>query len=826
MRTFVATLVLFLLLLPFIAARDCPDYCRDGLQYYGGVYNERASQCDYQRQSCENGCDANGMNCLPTPLVVEPVTPEITPSVRTTEGTRTQTEIRSEPIDREAALEQRAAEQRAAERRAAQLTEQQATERRMAQRTAEQEAAEQREATRQALVIPSMHVQPPASEPLVEERHEEKPKPRVVKPVVIRSNGQISLITQNGRTVTAENGYIRTTAGGKSVLILQKDIPRSNDHVQKIELDTSGERPVYTVESVRPIKLLGLFPFDMPVVTQIDPATLKIILEKKPWWGSFAFNLTSTLLPCDADWTCDSYEEDLCHKHYYCDHDYEHSETGEYGCIEMAGTDDVECNPTDNGCVENACNPKTGKCEKKILDGEACDDGNPCTKGDVCQSETCLSGKNTCQCQNDKDCDAYEDGDACNGKLYCDSGETHKCLVNPATVVTCPSAFDTKCSINTCDLLTGKCGFVPVLDNSPCNGDWQNCTKGDSCQGGSCVAGKWDYTDINCECANQEDCLAHEDGNVCNGTLFCHLWHNRCWLNPATVKTCQTVDNTACKKNTCNKKDGSCEMINESDGLGCDDGNSCTDQDACSNGKCQGGPNVCECQKDADCTSKNNLCTGLYYCDYKQGFTCQLNPASIKTCQTVDDTQCQHNTCDPKTGLCGMVFESDGTPCEADGSECTDEDTCQKGMCILGAWNFTHCECGKDSDCKDDGNVCNGISYCDKYNHKCLLNPATVKSCPSVDDTGCIVNTCQPDNGVCKMTPVNVGEACALEHPCMDGTCSSEGKCAGDWNYKKVLLNGQKCECKNQGDCTTPIDGCGAYCDKLEGVCKKNPAKC
>ena len=173
-----------------------------------------------------------------------------------------------------------------------------------------------------------------------------------------------------------------------------------------------------------------------------------------------------------------------------------------------------------------------------------------------------------------------------------------------------------------------------------------------------------------------------------------------------------------------------------------------------------------------------------------------------------------------------MAFEENGTPCEADGSECTDNDACQKGMCTTSAWNFTHCECSKDSDCKDDGNVCNGVPYCDKYNKKCLLNPATVKSCPSVDDTECIVNTCQPENGACTMTPVQVGQSCVLEHPCMDGVCSSDGKCTGEWNYQKVLLNGQKCECKNQSDCTGLIDGCGTYCDKYEGICKKNPAKC
>ena len=48
-----------------VEERDCPDYCKDGIHYYRGTYNERARSCKYTyRSSCEYGCDRAGEKCI------------------------------------------------------------------------------------------------------------------------------------------------------------------------------------------------------------------------------------------------------------------------------------------------------------------------------------------------------------------------------------------------------------------------------------------------------------------------------------------------------------------------------------------------------------------------------------------------------------------------------------------------------------------------------------------------------------------------------------------------------------------------------------------
>ena len=54
-----------------------------------------------------------------------------------------------------------------------------------------------------------------------------------------------------------------------------------------------------------------------------------------------------------------------------------------------------------------------------------------------------------------------------------------------------------------------------------------------------------------CECVKNADCAKFEDGDLCNGTLYCNKANGKCELNPATVVTCTGVYDTQCAKNVC-----------------------------------------------------------------------------------------------------------------------------------------------------------------------------------------------------------------------------------------------------------------------------------
>ena len=154
---------------------------------------------------------------------------------------------------------------------------------------------------------------------------------------------------------------------------------------------------------------------------------------------------------------------------------------------------------------------------KPINQGQSCSgDNNLCTVGDACNSGVCEIGPNLCSCTKDSDCAVKEDGDLCNGTLFCDKSQVpFDCKVNPATVISCPSDKDSACVKNSCDKFSGGCALKSLADNSACDDD-NLCSIGDSCSGGQCIAG----ADV-CGCENDIDCAAF-DSNLCDGKLICN----------------------------------------------------------------------------------------------------------------------------------------------------------------------------------------------------------------------------------------------------------------------------------------------------------------
>ncbi len=488
----------------------------------------------------------------------------------------------------------------------------------------------------------------------------------------------------------------------------------------------------------------------------------------------------------------------------------------------------------DTACAKNLCQAATGKCAMVASpDGTACDDGDLCTKGDACAKGSCGAGVVTCTCKAQADCAPFEDGDACNGTLYCDLA-SGTCKVNPATAVPCPSVDDTGCQKNTCFPKTGACAMV-AKPGAACD-DGNACTTGDACSAsGGCTPG----TNA-CVCKADADCAAKEDGNPCNGTLFCDKNLGACAVIPATVLTCPTNLDQPCLKNVCDPKNGKCAMTQSAEGEVCDDGDACTEGELCKGGQCTPKHNACACKVTADCAQyeDGDLCNGTLYC-HASG-ECRVNPATVVSCP--DTTQgeaakaCLVNACQHSfdaqgqtTGAaCKLVPRPNGLLCE-DGNPCSEGDVCIDGQCAAGK---KVCACLTDKMCAPDGpaNLCVSAAKC--VQGQCV--PGVDKACPTDDDTACIKALCEPATGKCALQPVNQagpcddGDVCTSKATCKGGSCQGgvplkcdDGNtCTKDSCDPKIgcLFAGQTGPCDDGNPCTVD-DAC------VDKTCKGTAAK-
>ena len=511
---------------------------------------------------------------------------------------------------------------------------------------------------------------------------------------------------------------------------------------------------------------------------------------------------------CASIKDCAAFDDgDPCNGTLYCNQNLEKP------ACELLPTSVVTCDTTADGpCQRTACAKDSGVCAlHNKVDGLACEDGNPCTQGEACSAGSCSALVNSCQCQASADCLKYDDANPCNGTLYCDtSALPYACKVNPGSVVACPASTK-PCQLAACDAKTGQCVNTAAPDGSSCS-DGNDKTVGDICKAGTCSAG----TNI-AQCSKDAECANHEDGDFCNGVLFCNLATGKCQLNPATQVQCPTVDDTVCQKNTCSPASGLCKPLATADGTACTDDNACTVGEACEAGSCKPSADICQCSKDEDCATKDDgdVCNGTLYCDKSTG-GCVLNKATIVACPTVDDGPCTKAVCAPKTGKCGQKAATDGSACEDD-DPCTAGEACLSGACV----GTKTCTCSQDSDCagQDDGNLCNGTLFCTKKLGACVTNPATVKVCPTVDDTACAQTACEPKTGKCESKPVFTGAACDADgNPCTTNDYCDAGVCKPGKSTCGCYLDADCAGKSGDNKCVVSL-----FCDKTSFTCK--PAK-
>ncbi len=275
----------------------------------------------------------------------------------------------------------------------------------------------------------------------------------------------------------------------------------------------------------------------------------------------------------------------------------DHCEGG--SCVGLAKQVSSDCSDG-NPCTNDACDPVLDCLH--VPNQAKCDDGNPCTAGDTCSNLQCVPGPNACACLQDGDCAAQEDGDPCNGTLYCDKQfAPYLCKIKPSSVVVCNSEADTACSVAVCNPSSGKCALAAQPDGQGCDADSSLCTQGDACKTGVCKAGAALQCDDKNPCTNE----------ICSPKLGC-----------------VSTNNT----------------------LACSDGDACTSQDTCSGGQCSGAAVVC---------NDGNTCT-QDACDKQKGCTISAF-ANGSPCQGGDPNHwCQASKCVARECI-GVGIEAAGS---------------------------------------------------------------------------------------------------------------------------------------------------------------------
>jgi cysteine-rich repeat protein len=401
------------------------------------------------------------------------------------------------------------------------------------------------------------------------------------------------------------------------------------------------------------------------------------------------------------------------------------------------GQIDEETCDDGNPCTEDACLGEAG-CEHVALEGGECADGNPCTAADHCVAGVCVGDPVLCDDQN------------------------------PCTDDSCTE--------------TGGCDHLPNV--ADCD-DGDPCTVADECGDGACAG-----TAVACDCAADADCLALEDGDLCNGTLVCDLGGLpfQCVVDVETLIECPAPEgiDAPCLVPTCDGETGACDFMPGTDGVPCDDGDPCTVADTCLEGACAPGATA-NCNDGNPCT--DDACDAGVGCTHvpntepcEDGTVCTVGDACMAgICVGGDDLACDDgnvctdDSCDPSSGC---VYTPNVLACD-DGNACTTQDTCSNGVCAPGA----AVDCDDMDVCTDD--ACAPAVGC--------LN--TVNTAPCDDGDACTIgDSCL--EGTCGGSLV----VCDDANPCTDDSCDGVSGC---------LFVPNEAPCDDANACTEG-DTCGA----------------
>ena len=518
-------------------------------------------------------------------------------------------------------------------------------------------------------------------------------------------------------------------------------------------------------------------------------------------------------------------------------------------------------------CTADSCDPKSGNCVNKVLDGGPCNDGSQCTDPDACQGDVCTGKAVVCDDSNSCTSDSCDPATGCVYKQLtgpctdgnpCTLGDTcNATFCAPGTAKDCDD--NNACTTDSCDSVSGNCKNL-AKTGAPCD-DGNACTGPDACGGGSAANGTVcagttktcddgnlctdDACDTTSGCSNKFNKKSCDDQDACSTGDTCFF--GACLGTPINIGTA-CDDGNPCTVDSCDSASG-CKHTPTA-GLNCSDNNVCTVGDKCdATGACTAGGNVCGCTQDSDCAIKDDgdPCNGTFYCNVAQApYLCEVKPGSVITCDTSKDGECKQTLCDPGQAKC-VTANFTGKFCNADGSVCTPTDTCQAGNCVAGSVldcddknPCTDDSCDPKSGCVNTANVadCEDGNPCtlgDKCNSTYCTH-GTNKACN--DGNLCTADKCDTVTGLCVFDPGPMnstscdadGNACTLGDACQDGACAAgapkvcadsnpctDNQCDTATGSCKFPFNSAGC---NDGDLCTTGDICSS------GTCAGTKTSC
>jgi hypothetical protein len=498
----------------------------------------------------------------------------------------------------------------------------------------------------------------------------------------------------------------------------------------------------------------------------------------------------------------------------------------------VPGNDSLMC-ADQNTCTDDICNPLAG-C-KHVNNMAGCDDENECTQNDKCALGLCTGTIKACNdnnvCTTDKCVPFYkggcvyepnsfpcEDGDPCTMSDHCSGGTCAKGTVS----LQCDD--HNPCTEDFCESGVG-CQHFNIV--AYCD-DGNPCSDGDYCNAGECTSGP----NI-CLCKVTADCLEYDDGDLCNGTLFCDKSNPNpgkwsCTAQPGSEITCDHSQDSKCLETKCAPYSGQCVKSPVNNGETCDDGNLCTFGDSCLSGTCLGPQNVV-CDDSNECTEDS--CVSQFGCLYKsvkEGTPCEQPDWKCASGQCVPckpnclGKECGDNNCGGTCGQCqGSMVCHDGTCIDVGVVDCNGPDQSSypscgtipfQGCCQDNRVYYCEAEALYCLDCTPPGLQCGW----DKYNffYDC-------KSSGDADPTGtypkaCLgcVPPCPPgfncSNDICiACLPDCLGKVCGD-----DGCGGSCGTCA----FGDVCSNGKCVPESGLQECNGPNQSSYPYCGDIESA--------
>ena len=204
------------------------------------------------------------------------------------------------------------------------------------------------------------------------------------------------------------------------------------------------------------------------------------------------------------------------------------------------------------------------------------------------------------------------------------------------------------------------------------------------------------------QCTLDSQC---NDGNTCT-TDYCDTGLGLCRHTADTGEACE--DGQFCTVNDACTSQGFCEGGGPKDcsasGDQCHDGTCDETSDSCTAGSAKPDGTTCGSGPAGECDLQDTCQAGLCVNNVKgSGVACG---------SSANDDCTNPDTCNG-AGLCVPNNAADGINCGDAGTECTNQDTCLAGACHDNGYQGAGVACGSDSDTQcDNPDTCNGSGVC------------------------------------------------------------------------------------------------------------------